>query len=187
MLDVVYNHFGPAANMLPHYAPGFFTDRHETPWGEAIDFDGAHARPVREFFIQNAIYWVREFHMDGLRLDAVQAMFDDGPEHILDELARRVRAAVPGRIVHLVLENDGNDAHWLGGAYAAQWNDDFHHVMRVLVAGRRDGYYVDYTDAPLRRLGQALAEGFPIRARSPRIARGCIAAPPPRICRRPRS
>ena len=160
VLDVVYNHFGPAANMIPGYAPGFFTDRHETPWGEAIDFDGAHARPVRDFFIQNAIYWVREFHFDGLRLDAVQAVFDDGPEHILDELAQRVRAAVPGRTLHLTLENDKNDARWLSKGYAAQWNDDFHHVMRVLVARRRDGYYVDYTDAPLRRLGQALAEGF---------------------------
>ncbi len=161
VLDVVYNHFGPAANKIPDYAPGFFTKRHETPWGEAIDFDGAQAGPVREFFIQNAIYWVREFHMDGLRLDAVQAVFDDGPEHILDELARRVRAAAPGRVAHLTLENDKNDARWLGDdSYAAQWNDDFHHVMRVLVARRRDGYYVDYTDAPLRRLGQALAEGF---------------------------
>ena len=160
VLDVVYNHFGPTANMIPDYAPGFFTQRHKTPWGEAIDFDSAHAGPVREFFVQNAIYWVREFHMDGLRLDAVQAVFDDGPEHILDELARRVHAAVPDRAVHLTLENDKNDARWLNEGYVAQWNDDFHHVMRVLVARRRDGYYVDYTDAPLRRLGQALAEGF---------------------------
>ena len=160
VLDVVYNHFGPTANMIPEFAPGFFTQRHKTPWGEAIDFDGPHAGPVREFFIQNAIYWVREFHMDGLRLDAVQAVFDDGPEHILAELARRVQQAVPDRAVHLTLENDKNEARWLGEGYAAQWNDDFHHVMRVLVARRRDGYYVDYTDAPLRRLGQALAEGF---------------------------
>ena len=162
VLDVVYNHFGPASNDIPDYAPGFFTDRHHTPWGGAIDFDGAHAQPVREFFIQNAIYWIEQFHMDGLRLDAVQAVFDDSPEHILDELARRVRAATPGRIVHLTLENDNNDARWLsqGTKYEAQWNDDFHHVMRVLVAQRRDGYYVDYTDAPLRRLGLALTEGF---------------------------
>ncbi len=160
VLDVVYNHFGPAENEIPRYAPGFFTSRHKTPWGPAIDFDSPHAGPVRAFFIQNAIRWVRDFHMDGLRLDAVQAVFDEGPEHVLDELARRVRAAAPGRIVHLTLENDCNDARWLARPYAAQWNDDFHHVMRVLVAGRRDGYYVDYADAPLRRLGQALAEGF---------------------------
>ena len=164
VLDVVYNHFGPASNHVLDYAPEFFTDRHHTPWGGAIDFDGPHAKPVREFFIQNAIYWVEQFHMDGLRLDAVQAVFDDGPEHILDELARRLRAATPGRVVHLTLENDNNEAKWLsqaqGAKYEAQWNDDFHHVMRVLVAQRRDGYYVDYTDAPLRRLGLALTEGF---------------------------
>jgi maltooligosyltrehalose trehalohydrolase len=164
VLDVVYNHFGPASNSIAEYAPDFFTGRHHTPWGGAIDFDGPHARPVREYFIQNAIYWVEQFHMDGLRLDAVQAVFDDSPEHILDELARRVRDATPGRLVHLTLENDNNDARWLsqaqGAKYEAQWNDDFHHVMRVLVAQRRDGYYVDYTDAPLRRLGLALTEGF---------------------------
>ena len=177
MLDVVYNHFGPHANTLPGYLPEFFTKRHVTPWGDAIAYDGADGAAVREFYVQNALYWLDEFHMDGLRLDAVHAIQDDSGEHILDEIARRVRAALPGRTLHLVLENDANQARWLGkdaqGAahnhdapcydapcYDAQWNDDFHHAMRVLVTGRRDGYYRDYADDPLRRLGRALAEGF---------------------------
>lgn len=161
MLDVVYNHFGPHANMLPSYLPEFFTGKHKTPWGEAIAFDGPGARAVREFYVQNALYWIHDFHMDGLRLDAVQAVHDDSPEHILAEIARRVRAADPGRPVRLVLENDNNEAHWLDAArYEAQWNDDFHHALRVLTTGRRDGYYSDYADDPLRRLGRALTEGF---------------------------
>ncbi len=164
VLDVVYNHFGPAMNDIPDYAPEFFTARYKTPWGPAINFDGPNAAAVRAFFVQNAVYWMQEFHLDGLRLDAVQAVFDEGADPVLDDIARQVHAAVPKRAVHLTLENDNNAAHWLTpGAkphYRAQWNDDFHHVMRVLVTGRRDGYYVDYADAPLHRLGRALAEGF---------------------------
>ena len=159
MLDVVCNHFGPVSNGISAYAPGFFTAEHHVPWGDAIDF----SQPaVRSFFVENAVSWVTEFHMDGLRIDAVQAIFDDSAEHILDELSRRVRAAAAGRAVHLVLENDNNDERWLGSgrAYEAQWNDDFHHVMRVLLAGRRDGYYIDYADRPLQRLCMALTQGF---------------------------
>lgn len=164
VLDVVYNHFGPDQNAIEKYAPEFFTERHKTPWGGAIDF----AQPaVRAYFIQNAVYWIEEFHLDGLRLDAVQAVFDDGSPHILDEIAERVRATQPGRPLHLTLENDNNDARWLerGGDgravhYDAQWNDDFHHVMRVLLAEQVDGYYRDYAVEPLARLGKSLAEGF---------------------------
>lgn len=164
VLDVVYNHFGPAQNAIADYAPEFFTGRHKTPWGGAIDF----AQPaVRAYFIENALYWIEEFHLDGLRLDAVQAVFDDGSRHILDEIAERARATAPGRHIHLTLENDNNDARWLerdatGQAihYDAQWNDDFHHVMRVLLAGRVDGYYRDYAQQPLDQLGKCLAEGF---------------------------
>ncbi|MDT7953568.1 MAG: malto-oligosyltrehalose trehalohydrolase [Acetobacteraceae bacterium] len=158
ILDVVYNHFGPAENAIPDYAPAFFTARHETPWGGAIDF----AQPaVRAFFLENALYWIEEFHLDGLRLDAVQAIFDDARPHILDAIAARIRAAAPDRHIHLTLENDGNEAHWLAPArYDAQWNDDYHHVMRVLLAGRVDGYYRDYATDPVARLGRALAEGF---------------------------
>ena len=164
VLDVVYNHFGPTQNLIDEYAPQFFTERHKTPWGGAIDF----AQPaVRAYFIQNALYWIDEFHLDGLRLDAVQAIYDDGTPHILAEIAERVRAAGGNRHLHLTLENDDNAARWLErtatGAtshYDAQWNDDFHHVMRVLVAGRVDGYYRDYARQPLDKLGKTLAEGF---------------------------
>ena len=175
VLDVVYNHFGPSENSIERYAPEFFTEKHKTPWGGAIDF----AQPaVRAYFIQNAVYWIEDFHLDGLRLDAVQAVFDDGPKHILDELAERVRGVAGGRHVHLMLENDNNDARWLerdaggkAGHYDAQWNDDFHHVMRVLIAGRVDGYYRDYAVEPVARLGKALAEGFSYQGQDASIHR----------------
>lgn len=162
LLDVVYNHFGPEGNYLHVYAKNFFTERHHTLWGAAINFDGADSRPVREFFIHNALYWLTEYHFDGLRLDAVHAIIDDSVPHILTELAARVHAAVdPGRRVHLVLENDANEARHLGaGRYAAQWNDDIHHALHVLAAGEADGYYADYADAPARHLGRCLTEGF---------------------------
>ena len=185
ILDVVYNHFGPDANMIGVYAPGFFTNRHKTPWGAAIDFDGDHSVPVREFFIQNAVYWIEEFHMDGLRLDAVQAVFDQSRPHILDEIARRVREASLGRQVHLMLENDNNDAAWLDrrdgtelAQYDAQWNDDFHHVMRVLMTGRTDGYYADYATRPLHRLGRTLAEGFSYQGEESTHRKGFIRGTP---------
>jgi maltooligosyltrehalose trehalohydrolase len=179
MLDVVYNHFGPHGNMLPSYLPEFFTDKHTTPWGEAIAFDGPGAQAVREFYIQNALYWISDFHLDGLRLDAVQAVKDDSPEHILAEIARRVRAADPGRTVHLVLENDNNEARWLvSGRYEAQWNDDFHHALRVLTTGRRDGYYSDYADDPLQRLGCALTEGFSYQGEESRHRPGLLRGTP---------
>ena len=167
-LDVVYNHFGPEGNTLHAYAPQFFTDRHHTPWGAAINFDGPGARPVRDFFIHNALYWLEEYHVDGLRLDAVHAIRDDSRPDILTELAEAVRAG-PGRTrhVHLVLENDRNQARYLERApdgtarwYDAQWNDDLHHAFHVLLTGESDGYYADYRDDPTRLLGRCLAEGY---------------------------
>ena len=158
-LDVVYNHFGPDGNYLGQYAPQFFTDRHHTPWGAAIDF----TQPVvREFFIHNAVYWLNEFRFDGLRLDAVHAILDDSPTHILTELAGRVREACgPDRHVHLVLENDANQASVLGPQrYDAQWNDDFHHASHVVLTRESEGYYVDYQRDPLAAFGRALAQGF---------------------------
>ena len=110
LLDVVYNHFGPEGCYLHAIAPDFFTDRHHTPWGAAINMDGEHAAPVREYFIHNALYWIEEFHLDGLRLDAVHAILDDSAQHLLRELAERVRAAFPDRHVHLILENEENEA-----------------------------------------------------------------------------
>ncbi|OGA38296.1 MAG: malto-oligosyltrehalose trehalohydrolase [Betaproteobacteria bacterium RIFCSPLOWO2_12_FULL_68_19] len=168
LLDVVYNHFGPEGNYLHAYCPPFFNAQHPTPWGAAINFDGEGNRTVRDFFVHNALYWIEEFHFDGLRLDAVHAIRDASPQHIVCEIAGRLHDG-PGRErhVHLVLENDANEAHYLerGTALAplcatAQWNDDLHHAAHVLVTGERDGYYADYADAPLARLGRALAEGF---------------------------
>jgi maltooligosyltrehalose trehalohydrolase len=166
-LDVVYNHFGPSGNFLPSYAKIFFTDRHTTPWGAGLNFDGAASHVVREFFIHNALYWLEEFHFDGLRLDAVHAIADDSKPHILEELAKRVRAAFPDREIHLILENNNNEAHWLERDqrsrprfYTAQWNDDFHHCWHALLTGETEGYYEDYADDPSRRLARSLAEGF---------------------------
>jgi maltooligosyltrehalose trehalohydrolase len=166
LLDVVYNHFGPQGNYLSRYAPQFFNPAHQTPWGAAINFDAEGARTVRDFFVHNALYWIEEFHLDGLRLDAVHAIADDSPTHIVSEIARAI-AAGPGhsRHVHLVLENDGNEARRLdrsaGQPHAtAQWNDDWHHAMHVLVSGEKDGYYGDYAQRPAWQLARALAEGF---------------------------
>ena len=157
-LDVVYNHFGPKGNYLSVYAPQFFTDKHKTPWGAAIDFA---AEPVRQYFIHNALYWLEEYHFDGLRFDAVHAIIDESPRHILEDIAAAVRARDPDRHVHLVLENDANQARFLGGGkYDAQWNDDSHHGYHVLATGESDGYYVSYVDAPAKHLARCLAEGF---------------------------
>jgi malto-oligosyltrehalose trehalohydrolase len=166
LLDVVYNHFGPDGNYLHVLAPSFFTTRHMTPWGPAINYDGRDSGPVREFFIQNALYWLNEYHLDGLRLDAVHAIHDDSPVHFLDDLAGRIRTAVPDRHIHLVLENEENracflrrDQNGVPQKYTAQWNDDAHHVLHVAATGEADGYYGDYADLA-GKLGRALAEGF---------------------------
>jgi malto-oligosyltrehalose trehalohydrolase len=165
LLDVVYNHFGPEGNYLPLYAPPFFSDRHHTPWGAAVNFDGQHSRPVREFIIHNALYWMEEYHLDGLRLDAVHAILDGGSDHLLDELAERVRGA-GRRHVHLVLENEENQVSRLRRAadgtpllYTAQWNDDAHHVLHVAATGEDQAYYREYR-GDTDKLGRALAEGF---------------------------
>jgi malto-oligosyltrehalose trehalohydrolase len=166
MLDVVYNHFGPEGNWLHTYAPQFFTDRHHTPWGAAINFDGENSRPVREFFIHNALYWLEEFQFDGLRLDAVHAMLDDSELHFIKELTQRVHDAFNDqRDVYIVLENGNNTASYLGSPRQrdlseAQWNDDVHHCLHVILTGESDGYYGDYTSRPQAMLCRCLAEGF---------------------------
>ena len=164
-LDVVYNHFGPEGNYLGHYAPAFFNPRHRTPWGDAINLDGVGSQTVRSFVIHNALYWLEEYHLDGLRLDAVHAIADTSPSHVLAELAQAV-AEGPGRdrFVHLVLENDRNEARYLERVrgrphYQAQWNDDLHHALHVVLTGEQDGYYRDY-QPPLPHLRRCLAEGF---------------------------
>lgn len=167
-LDVVYNHFGPEGNYLPLYAPQFFTDRHKTPWGQAINFDGPCSRPVRDYFVQNALYWLHEYHIDGLRFDAVHAIKDDSHPDILEEIAAAVHEKIGSqRHVHLVLENDDNAAHYLRRDvkkrplfYTAQWNDDIHHAAHVLVTHESDGYYRDYAKNPAEHLARCLAEGF---------------------------
>jgi maltooligosyltrehalose trehalohydrolase len=174
LLDVVYNHFGPEGNYLNSYAPQFFTDRHKTPWGNAINFDGPESRIVRDFFIHNALYWLTEYRFDGLRLDAVHAIIDDSTPHILTELADAVRSSVaPDRHVHLILENDFNQARYLQRtkhcqtqAYNAQWNDDIHHTLHVLITGEQDGYYSDYSERPVGQLGRCLVEGFAYQGES---------------------
>ena len=167
-LDVVYNHFGPEGNYLYVYAKPFFDAARVTPWGSAINFDGTASRPVREFFIHNALFWLEEYHFDGLRLDAVHTIADRSVPDILVELADRVRdGAGRTRPIHLILENDDNAARYLernmNGSprwYTAQWNDDVHHALHCLLTSETERYYEDYADAPATHLGRALAEGF---------------------------
>jgi maltooligosyltrehalose trehalohydrolase len=164
-LDVVYNHFGPEGNHLPQYAEDFFDAEEHTPWGAAINYK---VRAVRDFAIHNVLYWLEEFRFDGLRFDAVDRIIDRGEEHILKEIAATVRRTIPAeRQVHLVLENDKNQAHLLerdaGGRriyYDAEWNDDIHHVYHHLLTGEADGYYADYATAARERLGRALSSGY---------------------------
>jgi maltooligosyltrehalose trehalohydrolase len=163
-LDVVYNHFGPDGNYLNSYALPFFRDDLHTPWGKAIDFQ---RREVRDFFTENALYWLREYRFDGLRFDAVHAISE---EDWLHEVAQRVRQAIaaesPGRHIHLVLENDHNRAALLQDGthsedrFDAQWNDDWHHVMHVLLTGEQAGYYEDFAQAPADKLARSLMQGF---------------------------
>ena len=153
-LDVVYNHFGPDGNYLASYAD-FFRDDVATPWGAKIDFRRAE---VRRFFTENALYWLMEYRFDGLRFDAVHAITE---ADWLDEMAASVRATVErDRHVHLVLEHDGNVAEHLRRDFDAQWNDDGHHVLHVMLTGEREGYYSDYADDSAHRLARCLAEGF---------------------------
>lgn len=155
MLDVVYNHFGPDGNYLHLYAENFFCPQRHTPWGAGIDFE---RREVRNFFIENALMWLLEYRFDGLRLDAVHAI--DHPAFLL-ELARRVRQQTgPQRHVWLVLENEFNQARLLQQGFDAQWNDDGHNALHVLLTGETCGYYADFADSPTVKLARALAEGF---------------------------
>lgn len=165
LLDVVYNHFGPDGNYLPLYAP-LFNTAHHTPWGAAVNFDGEGAEGVRQLVVENAAYWIAEFQLDGLRLDAVHAIADDSAVHILDEIAEAAQRAGQGRLIHLILENEENESSRLSRdgtgrprRFTAQWADDVHHVLHVAASGESAGYYADYAgDTGL--LARALAEGF---------------------------
>ncbi len=166
-LDVVYNHFGPEGNYLHRYAPAFLSRERKTPWGEAINFDEPGCEVARAFVVHNALYWLEEFHLDGLRLDAVHAMPDSSALDVLVELARAA-AEGPGRdrLIHLILENDANEARYLTRTdsdkrpvYQAQWNDDMHHALHAMLTGETGGYYADY-QPPLPHLARCLSEGF---------------------------
>ena len=152
ILDVVFNHLGPDGNYLGQFARAYFTDKHKTEWGAAINFDGGHSGPVREFVLANAAFWVDEFHMDGLRLDATQNIYDDAPpaEHILADIGRAARAAAGSRSVIVINENEAQHSELCRpvdrGGYGldALWNDDFHHSAMVALTGRNEAYYTDY-------------------------------------------
>jgi maltooligosyltrehalose trehalohydrolase len=150
VLDVVYNHLGADGNYLGHYSPDYFTDRYKNEWGGAINFDGPTSAPVRQLFVENAAYWIREFHLDGLRLDATQSLFDASRPHIVAEITARSRAQAAPREIMLIGENEPQRAEQLhpidagGFGLDALWNDDFHHSARVAATGRRHGYFSDY-------------------------------------------
>lgn len=176
-LDVVYNHFGPDGNYLYCYAKSqFFESKHTTPWGNAINFEN---RNVRDFYIENVLYWLEEYKIDGLRFDAVHEIKDDSNLNILVEIAQTVKERIKDRHVHLVLENDDNEA-WLLNDFIAQWNDDFHHCVHILLTHEDGGYYGDYTDKLTPHdttyyLARCLAEGYayqgelsPYRNKEPR-------------------
>lgn len=162
-VDVVYNHFGPEGNYLHQYARGFFREDQHTPWGAGIDF----RRPqVRDFFIENALMWLLDYRVDGLRLDAVHAIPD---QDFLIELARRCRRAVPAeRHVHLVLENEGNSVELLENGYTAQWDDDAHNVLHGLLTDEHEGYYADYAEQRTEKLARCLSEGFVFQGQADR-------------------
>jgi len=165
LLDVVYNHFGPKGNHLNDYAP-IASKTHSTMWGPGLNFDGEGSATIRELIIANARYWIREFHLDGLRFDAVDTIADNGPRHVLEELLESVRAdaEAAGRHVHLIAENPRNQMGWLRRddhgsprLFTAQWNDDLHHLLHTALTGESFRYYDDYVNRP-DLLGRALAE-----------------------------
>ena len=168
VLDVVYNHVGPEGNYLAEYGP-YFTNAYHTPWGPAVNYDGAHSDEVRRFIIENACYWVREFHMDALRLDAVHGIYDFRAVHLTEALTERVKstASAIGRHVQVIAESDLNDPRLLRpvelGGYAidAQWSDDFHHAVHVALTGERVGYYQGYAEhGDIAAIADALSRRF---------------------------
>ena len=171
-LDVVYNHFGPDGNYMYVYAQNFFNAQNQTPWGNSINYDGKFSEYVRQFAIDNVLYWLTEFRFDGLRFDAIDSIIDNSDKHLLTEISEAVRNG-PGkdRHIHLILENVSNNANFLGttigeaGLYDSQWSDDIHHACHVLVTGEDTGYYKDFNAetsnmSALEHLGRSLAEGY---------------------------
>ncbi|MFT4160684.1 malto-oligosyltrehalose trehalohydrolase [Shinella sp.] len=169
LLDVVYNHFGPIGNSLPRIAPAFFHPERHTPWGAALAFE---EEAVRRYFIDNALHWILDYRLDGLRLDATEEIEDEGDRHVLIELAETLRRAAPDRHVHLVVEDqtsrqgllnrDGGTVH----LYTAGWNDEFHHALHVIATGEKQGHYAPFAETPHDILKEATARGFVHRDRS---------------------
>lgn len=164
LLDVVHNHFGPEGNFLPLLAPDFFHPEKHTPWGAAIAYEND---PVRRFFVENALYWLEEFHLDGLRFDAIDQIEDPSEKHIMVEIAEHIRAEFGDRHIHLATEDSRNltflherDEQGRVKLFTGEWNDDFHNAMHVLATGETDGYYRDFADSPEKLAARALAEGF---------------------------
>lgn len=165
ILDVVYNHLGPDGNYLRQFSPDYFTDRHHTLWGEAINYDGERSRAVRDFAIANACMWIREYHLDGLRLDATDSIKDDSEPHLLHELTAAVRGAAGNRGVVIIAEDARNDVRIIrtagSGGYGLDgvWADDFHHALRVALTGARENYYAAFLGSP-EEIARAITEGF---------------------------
>jgi maltooligosyltrehalose trehalohydrolase len=165
VLDVVYNHFGPEGAYFKEFAPDYFTDRYENEWGMAINFDGQNAPSVREFITANAAYWISEFHIDGLRLDATQQICDSTSPHVLAEITRCARRAARGRAIVVIAENEPQHVKLVRpveqGGYGMDglWNDDFHHSATVAATGRSEAYYTDYRGTP-QELVSALKWGY---------------------------
>ena len=165
MLDVVYNHLGPEGNYLPRFGP-YFTSHHKTPWGDAVNYDSKGSEHVRSYVVQNALYWIREYHLDGLRLDAVQTIKDDSPKHIVAEVQENVQrlARELGRMVCVIAETDENDSRYVmpaaqgGHGLNAVWSDDLHHAVHAFFTGERKGYYQDFGDP--QQIVRALREGY---------------------------
>jgi maltooligosyltrehalose trehalohydrolase len=165
IMDVVYNHLGPEGNYLGDYGP-YFTGKYRTPWGNAINFDGPHSDSVREFFTANALYWISEYHIDALRIDAIHGIFDFSAKHFLTELAEAVHkeAKLLKRNIYVIAESDLNDVRVINpariGGYGldAQWNDDFHHALHTMITGESSGYYKDF--GSMEHMAKAFREGF---------------------------
>jgi maltooligosyltrehalose trehalohydrolase len=191
ILDVVYNHLGPDGNYLGQFADEYFTSKYKNEWGQALNFDGPHSGPVREFFLANAAFWIAEYHLDGLRLDATQQIFDESPEYIVTAIARQVRQAAGGRKTIIVAENEPQDANLArpaadgGSGLDGLWNDDFHHAATVVLTGRREAYYSDYAGTAQELLSMLkygyLYQGQHYSWQKQRRGTPCLDLPPARF------
>src|SRR5437764_3744315 len=184
ILDVVYNHFGPDGNYLLQYSRDYLTDRYKTPWGDAVNYDGANSEFVRRFAVDNACYWLNEYHIDGLRLDATFAIVDRSPRHILEEIASTARANVPeGRSIVLIAETYENDARYVqapekgGLGFDAVWSDDFHHVVHTIASHEHSGYYRDYAGT-LDELARTVNRGWLFEGQHSQHLGGSRGTPP---------